>query len=50
MNNPILDQQRQDYLEWLYQQSGRTCCTYTGLYQQRIADLVKRDMEEALDD
>ena len=45
MNNPIADQQRQDYLEWLYHHYGRTCETYTGLYQQRIADLVKRDME-----
>ncbi len=49
MNNPIADQQRQDYLEWLYHHYGRTCETYTGLYQQRIADLVKRDMEEALE-
>ena len=48
MTNPILDQQRQDYLEWLYQQSGRTCCTYTGLYQQRIAELIECDMREAL--
>lgn len=48
MTSPIEDQRRQDYLEWLYQRSGRTCSTYTGLYQERIAELVIADMQEAL--
>lgn len=48
MNDRILDQQRQDYLEWLYHHYGRTCGTYTGLYQQRVAELVARDKAQAL--
>ncbi len=48
MINHKIEKRRDDYLQWLYQQSGRTCGTYTGLYQQRIADLIRRDMAEAL--
>lgn len=29
-----LDQHRAIFLEALYQTSGRTCCTYTGLWQE----------------
>jgi hypothetical protein len=47
MTNPKVEQRRQDYLEWLYQRSGRTCGTYTGLYQERLKELVERDMQEA---
>lgn len=36
------------YMDWLYDQSGRTSEVYTGLYQDRIKALIKRDMEEAL--
>jgi hypothetical protein len=50
MINHKTEQRRDDYLQWLYEQSGRTCCTYTGLYQQRIADLIRRDMAEAFGD
>ena len=50
MINHKTEQRRDDYMQWLYEQSGRTCCTYTGLYQQRIADLIRRDMAEALGD
>jgi hypothetical protein len=46
--NPITEQRRQDYLDALYTKSGRTCNTYTGLYQQRITELVERDMDELL--
>ncbi len=46
MINPQIEQRRQDYLDWLYEQSERTCGTYTGLYQERIAWLVKRDMQQ----
>jgi hypothetical protein len=35
-----LDQQRSDMLEALYERSGRTCCTYTGLWQDFALDLA----------
>lgn len=35
-----LDQQRADMMEALYERSGRTCCTYTGLWQQFALDLA----------
>jgi hypothetical protein len=47
MINHQIEQRRQDYLDWLYEQSGRTCGTYTGLYQERLAWLVERDMQQA---
>ena len=50
MTDPTTEQRRDDYMQWLYQQSGRTCSTFTGLYQERIAQLIERDMREALDD
>ena len=34
MTSVQLDQQRAIFIEALYQSSGRTCCTYTGLWQQ----------------
>ena len=43
------EQRRQTYLEHLYAQSGRTNGLYTGLFQQRQRQLVKQDMEAALD-
>ena len=46
--NPITEQRRQDYLDALYARSGRTCNTYTGIYQQRITELVERDIDELL--
>jgi hypothetical protein len=39
MNRVQLDQQRADMLEALYQASGRTCCTYTGLWEEFSMDL-----------
>lgn len=44
-----LEQRRQTYLEHLYTQSGRTDGTYTGLFQDRIQQLLVHDMEAALD-
>jgi hypothetical protein len=44
MIDPIAEQRRQDYLDWLYDRAGRTCCTYTGLYQQRQQELLAMDM------
>ena len=34
MTSVELDQHRAIFIEALYQNSGRTCCTYTGLWQQ----------------
>lgn len=42
--DPRLESRRQAYLEHLYERSGRTCCTYTGLYQEHVSALVERDM------
>jgi hypothetical protein len=39
---------RQAYLDRLYQLSGRTCGTYTGLLAERQRVLVERDMRELL--
>jgi hypothetical protein len=38
VNNPIADQQRQDYLEWLYHHYGRTCETNSRGKNQYIFD------------
>lgn len=46
--DPAREQRRQDYLDALYERSGRTCSTYTGLYQERLAQLVESDMQELL--
>ena len=35
-----LDQQRADFMEALYAKSGRTCGTYTGLWQEFCADIA----------
>ena len=48
--NPALtpreQQARADYLRNLYLSSGRTNGLYTGLYQERIAELVAIDRAE----
>jgi hypothetical protein len=44
----IKEDRRQKYLEWLYARSNRTNGLYTGLFQQRIAELVHKDMDETL--
>ena len=46
--DPIIEQRRQEYLEWLYIRSNRSNLLYTGLYQQRAQELLKKDMDEAL--
>jgi hypothetical protein len=39
--NPVqLDQQRADMMDALYERSGRTCSTYTGLWQEFCADIA----------
>ena len=41
MTSPVwFDQQRADMMEALYQRSSRTCCTYTGLWQEFALDLA----------
>jgi hypothetical protein len=35
-----LDQQRAEMMDALYERSGRTCCTYTGLWQEFALDLA----------
>ena len=44
--NPREQQARAVYLQNLYRASGRTNGLYTGLYQQRIAELVAIDRAE----
>lgn len=41
--DPTEQGRRQAYLDWLYARSGRTCSTYSGLYQQRAAELMEQD-------
>ena len=40
MNPNFLDQQRADMMEALYQASGRTCSTYTGLWEEFCRDIA----------
>lgn len=44
----IKEQRRQQYLEWLYERSNRKTSLYTGLYQDRIKELVQQDMDTTL--
>ena len=44
--NPREQQARSDYIERLYRASGRTNGLYTGLYQQRVAELLAIDSTE----
>jgi hypothetical protein len=39
MNRITLDQQRADMMEALYRASGRTCGTYTGLWEEFCLDI-----------
>jgi len=43
--DPIEQQLRADYIEALYQTSGRTDGLYTNLFQDRIKLLVARDID-----
>ena len=49
MVDPVVEQRRADYMQWLYEQSGRTNCIYTGLFEERRRYLLERDMREVLD-
>lgn len=46
--NPVIENRRQQYLDWLYVRYGRTDGTYTGLLQQRIKELLQQDMDQAI--
>jgi hypothetical protein len=41
--NPVEQQARADYIEALYQASGRTNGLYTGLFKERVDYLVISD-------
>ena len=45
----IQEDRKARYLDWLYDRFGRTNGLYTGLYQERIKELIERDKGEALD-
>jgi hypothetical protein len=40
MNAQQLDQQRADMMDALYERSGRTCSTYTGLWEEFCRDIA----------
>lgn len=47
--DPVLQQKRQDFLEWLYECSGRQTrgdWTYTGLYEEYLKSEAARLNEE----
>mgnify|MGYP006279030715 FL=1 len=44
MVDPVVEQRRQEYLEWLYQRAGRNDQLYTGLFQQRQQELLEIDI------
>ena len=48
MVDPATEALRQAYLEALYDRSGRSCSTYTGLFQRRQQELLERDMAKLL--
>ena len=54
INHPHVQQARADYIEALYQDSGRTNGLYTGLFKKRVDLLVITDQikmyESGLDD
>jgi len=40
MTEQQLDQQRADFMDALYRRSGRTCGTYTGLWEEFCRDIA----------
>jgi hypothetical protein len=40
MTDQQLDQQRADFMDALYRSSGRTCGTYTGLWEEFCRDIA----------
>jgi hypothetical protein len=48
MVDPVVQQRRADYIEFLYELSGRTNGVYTGLMEERRRYFIERDMDEVL--
>lgn len=48
MIDPVVEQRRADYMDFLYKLSGRTNGVYTGLMEERRRYLIERDMDEVL--
>lgn len=44
--DPRTQQVRQEFLDWLYECSGRTCNTYSGLYEEYLLSEAARLNEE----
>jgi len=49
MIDPIVEARRQAYIERLYERSGRSCGTYSGLLMEHIQHLLEQDMNKVLD-
>ena len=49
MIDPFIESRRQAYIERLYERSGRSCGTYSGLLMEHIQHLLEQDMNEVLD-
>ena len=49
LNRIKLDQRRADMMDALYARSGRTCCTYTGLWEEFCLEVAAnvRDIDYA---
>lgn len=48
MIDHVAEQRRQNYLDFLYIESGRTNNIYSGLYLERLRKLVEDDMNANL--
>lgn len=48
MIDPVIETRRQAYIERLYERSGRSCSTYSGLLQEHIQHLLEQDMKAEL--
>lgn len=48
MIDPVLEQRKADYIEFLYKKSGRTNGLYTNLFTDRVKELVELDKSAAL--
>ena len=48
MINPVIESRRQAYIERLYERSGRSCGTYSGLLMEHIQHLLEQDMQREL--
>jgi hypothetical protein len=49
MVNPAIEARRQAYIERLYERSGRSCSTYSGLFLERIEYLIQEDMQRIIE-